>query len=90
MSEVVSDVRGQDDVVDVIKNNLVAGRAEVFKDVATFTVEDTQGLSKMVTLHGERGREGGREGEEERRRGRGREEEGGGNGREKNSEIEPH
>ena len=69
MSEVVGYVCGQDDVLNEIENVLVASRAKVFKYVAAFSVEDTEGLGKVVSLkEGERGKERGKEREGEGRR----------------------
>ena len=52
MSEVVGDVRGEDDVMHLVQDGLVVGWTEVLKNVAAFRVEDAQRLGKMMPLHG--------------------------------------
>ena len=81
MPEVVGNVCGEDDVMNEIQYGFVVSRAEVLKHIATFSVEDAQSLSEVVTLKrnrasSEREIEEGGGGGEERREGkeRGREE----------------
>ena len=52
MPEVVSDVRGQDDVLHLVQDGLVVGWTEVFKHVTALRVEDAQRLSEVMSLHG--------------------------------------
>ena len=46
----VSDVRGEDDVMHLVQDGLVVGWTEVLKNVAAFRVEDAQRLGKMMPL----------------------------------------
>ena len=51
MSEVVGNVRGQNDMLHLVQDGLVVGRTEVLKHVAAFRVENAQRLSEVVSLH---------------------------------------
>ena len=96
MPEVVGDVCGEDDVMNEIQYGFVVSRAEVLKHIATFSVEDAQSLSEVVTLKrnrasGERKIEEGERkggGERERERRRRERERGRGGGRERERERE--
>ena len=52
MPEVVSDVRGQDDVLHLVQDGFVVGRTEVLKHVTALRVEDAQCLREVMSLHG--------------------------------------